>query len=1166
MTGTTGGEWEKCRFAVVTALPKEFAAMLAVLDDARPVTIPADPNDYALGKIPAIDGTGNHYVIVALQKKPANNSASAVASHLSHSFPNLEDVLMVGIAGGVPHPTDPDKHVRLGDVVVCDQNGIVQYDHLKVEHDHVLVRSAAAPPSASLLGKVRILEAARLAGTRPWEQHILRAKLEGATRPDPSTDRLFAVDESHTELPHPEDTYRRSGHPKIYYGPIGSSNVLLKDPEIRDALRDRFGVRAIEMEGSGIADGTWTVGLGYIVIRGISDYCDQHKNDTWQGYAAVAAASYARALVESFTVITDPATQRQLDEAKNKMTEAHAAIDSNDFDIAAKAAEVGADLAMAAGDSDLQRRALLQAIRAWGEHVGCGRVRDREAAAISHRARKLVDRLKALGEKTGIIALELAQLGRFDRPPSEVLQCVGQAANDHDPIIRAEALVIHLQTLWRMEDLEAAAGLAAKAKELGQLVPGDVRLVVDATWLRTLCKAGKHQDADVEAFVALIDAMANPERASYQRTAMVVGQVAAEFNMAGHLSAARALCEAAYLLVAGHSDAQMLTNIALQIAELSAELKDTNTARLYLGRAESWAAERNEDVESADTLRANVLFAKGRTLTRIADHTEPADESLYREGFEALKAARIFGQENRLRIQGNVELFLADVSWWLGRTAVNLGHLVEAGEYLKTVRSDVAMANLHFCAEVVPKAWLLEAESLALSGRVDEASRVAATLIDDGRIRDESKKRARDFARFLKHRIQPLLDWFNSPDAQSIARECATHGLRTVVADQVVPLVAWWHDWHQQESGAESELLDFWGRGGFSSVAAAIRAKAHAAIAVDARSVAEIRTWARILCPLFDTVVVKWKGKLGTGIVLVPQQVDFTGAGGHGYAVTSDRCSKTEYAVSMSWANPIPREVTSFLAGEALPLFSAGRLLVFPAPLVGCSQSAVGWTDNLLVEGLLGGIVNVGRSTPRDASERVAGPQRILDLAHVKFPFIDNIAMHDLASVLHDTERWTGPLRRHIMSVLASGDLNNERWASIVGLEQEIQDACRELTEGLTGVAREREWCVEQVDGTMAVGSRGPAQPPAREPITGFLQSVASDRRELAPWIPYWCLQDRGGYLNWTCPLDNQSTPPDHGTMVQMAAMGVEKSDELHSWLYPGTAGWFFPTAIRVST
>jgi hypothetical protein len=184
----------------------------------------------------------------------------------------------------------------------------------------------------------------------------------------------------------------------------------------------------------------------------------------------------------------------------------------------------------------------------------------------------------------------------------------------------------------------------------------------------------------------------------------------------------------------------------------------------------------------------------------------------------------------------------------------------------------------------------------------------------------------------------------------------------------------------------------------------------------------------------------------------------------------------------------------------------------------------------------------------------------------VNLPFIDNISMGDLATVLDDAERWTGPLRRQVMKVLASGDLNHERWASIASLEQEIQDACRELTEGLAEVVGGRDWHVSYMDASLAAGSRGPSHAPARESITGLLQSVASSNRELAPWIPYWRLRDRGGFLNWTCPLDNQSTPPDRGAMAQMAAMGGQKPAELHSWLYPGTPGWGISTAYRVET
>lgn len=39
--------------------------------------------------------------------------------------------------------------------------------------------------------------------------------------------------------------------------------------------------------------------VGYLVVRGICDYCDSHKNDDWQQYAAIVAAAYTRALIES---------------------------------------------------------------------------------------------------------------------------------------------------------------------------------------------------------------------------------------------------------------------------------------------------------------------------------------------------------------------------------------------------------------------------------------------------------------------------------------------------------------------------------------------------------------------------------------------------------------------------------------------------------------------------------------------------------------------------------------------------------------------------------------------------------------------------------------------------------------------------------------------------
>lgn len=300
------------RIGIVTALPKEFAAMRVMLDEETAQPMAGDPNDYIVGTIASSDGSGSHLVVVTLLKEMGNNSAAASATHLLRSFPSVQDVIMVGIAGGVPFPQSPEHHVRLGDLVVSDEQGVVQYDNLKMGVDKIVLRSMSSKPSSRMIGAVRGLEAERLMKKYPWEQFLEKAnQLENANRPSDENDKLYkwTKDGKPTLAEHPTDSSRRAGKPKVHYGRIGASNVLLKNPAIRDQLRKDCGVVAIEMEGSGIADATWTAGQQYLIVRGICDYCDEKKNDVWQGYAAVVAAAYTRALVSSIT-LTSPGEEK----------------------------------------------------------------------------------------------------------------------------------------------------------------------------------------------------------------------------------------------------------------------------------------------------------------------------------------------------------------------------------------------------------------------------------------------------------------------------------------------------------------------------------------------------------------------------------------------------------------------------------------------------------------------------------------------------------------------------------------------------------------------------------------------------------------------------------------------------------------------------------------
>ena len=87
---------------------------------------------------------------------------------------------------------------------------------------------------------------------------------------------------------------RDTTYPEIHYGTIASGNTLVKDATARDQIVADVGEDCIcfEMEAAGLMNH-----FPCLVIRGICDYSDSHKNKEWQGYAAMAAAAYTKDLL-----------------------------------------------------------------------------------------------------------------------------------------------------------------------------------------------------------------------------------------------------------------------------------------------------------------------------------------------------------------------------------------------------------------------------------------------------------------------------------------------------------------------------------------------------------------------------------------------------------------------------------------------------------------------------------------------------------------------------------------------------------------------------------------------------------------------------------------------------------------------------------------------------
>lgn len=283
---------------IVATKDCEAAAVRAVCDQyGGPVSPPSDPNIYRIGQF-RVGAQRVVRKILMVTSGQGNQAAGAVTVQALNSFPRIQHIFLVGIAGACPNPAKPPEHVRLGDIVAVDHRGIVQYDNVKKLSAAVQYRGHPQKPSARMLQSATDIDAEAELGKRPWEQWIELGirNYPGAARPSDATDVLH---EGAREVAHPADPKRRAGHPRVHRGAIASADTLQKDPGQRDMLRDKWDVRAIEMEGSGFQNAAWMLGHDVMIVRGICDYCDAFKNDDWQPYASLVAAAYARAMVES---------------------------------------------------------------------------------------------------------------------------------------------------------------------------------------------------------------------------------------------------------------------------------------------------------------------------------------------------------------------------------------------------------------------------------------------------------------------------------------------------------------------------------------------------------------------------------------------------------------------------------------------------------------------------------------------------------------------------------------------------------------------------------------------------------------------------------------------------------------------------------------------------
>ncbi|KAJ5986043.1 hypothetical protein N7451_010408 [Penicillium sp. IBT 35674x] len=349
--------------AIICALPLEYDAVSNIFDghwndDGDPYgKVNGDQNTYTTGWI------GKHNVVLALLSDMGKASAASVATSFSLSYARVQFALLVGICGGVPKAGNGTE-ILLGDVVVSQQ--LVQYDFGRRYADGIRPKQTLGEGYAQSHGIRRFL--ATVLTERYLEllpknalEHLMATQERYPRKYDhlgASEDKLFQPTYRHkhqqpagcricnqckhrshltcevalvsacedlkcdeSQLVSRRRLVKNSlwnfpsravvPHLIVHFGIIASGDTVMKSAFDRDELAKKYNVIGFEMEGSGVF-----ASLPCLIIKGVCDYSDSHKNKKWQNYAAVTAACVMNTLLKWY-----PSADRRSGSAPKESTE-----------------------------------------------------------------------------------------------------------------------------------------------------------------------------------------------------------------------------------------------------------------------------------------------------------------------------------------------------------------------------------------------------------------------------------------------------------------------------------------------------------------------------------------------------------------------------------------------------------------------------------------------------------------------------------------------------------------------------------------------------------------------------------------------------------------------------------------------------------------------------
>lgn len=309
--------------AIITAQYCEKLAVDTMIENKETFvryTTVGESNVYTLGNI------GTHRIVCTKlptvgHTREAMTAAGNTTTRLLGTFQKVDYVFLVGLGGGVPHYTDWNQHVKLGDVVVshfsndkrsvytyCESGKVRPDGTLEFEHKDYCPVNLCLQDIASQLKAQSEVECESTPYLRYLRegQEALKSELDNDfKRPSLETDKLYMCigerDMIEVAHPAPQDPIlakRMEGLPRIHLGPVVSGRVVCRDDQLRQAFSQRCSAKAWDSEFDSVVESiTGNCKDSFVLVRGISDYRDGTRKSPWQAYASLGAAAVVKAIV-----------------------------------------------------------------------------------------------------------------------------------------------------------------------------------------------------------------------------------------------------------------------------------------------------------------------------------------------------------------------------------------------------------------------------------------------------------------------------------------------------------------------------------------------------------------------------------------------------------------------------------------------------------------------------------------------------------------------------------------------------------------------------------------------------------------------------------------------------------------------------------------------------